>query len=326
MLALILAPIHRWLGRRLGARLAALVATMVGLLGLVLPLFAIGRAALIELGRLTTMMSSEGEVELQSLPGLQPAIDSWVARIGMEGLGVGAAVATWLQATPDFLMGRAFGLLAGMGGLAVQASVMTFTLFFLLRDDRQINALLHSLIPFDDGRTNELLRHGRDVISAVVYGNLLVAAVQGALGGLTFLALGLPAPALWGILMAIASLIPMLGAGIIWAPTALILLLTGSVFQGVVLLAVGMLLISTVDNVIRAIFVGTRAGVHPLVVLLGVFGGIVVFGTVGVFVGPVLMAEALLVLGMARAALYPEKRESPRRATVKRDDGENQPL
>ncbi|MDX1493619.1 MAG: hypothetical protein R3253_06155, partial [Longimicrobiales bacterium] len=71
MLALILAPIHRWLGRRLGARLAALVATMVGLLGLVLPLFAIGRAALIELGRLTTMMSSEGEVELQSLPGLQ---------------------------------------------------------------------------------------------------------------------------------------------------------------------------------------------------------------------------------------------------------------
>ncbi|GMV06640.1 MAG: hypothetical protein AMXMBFR53_29160 [Gemmatimonadota bacterium] len=306
VLALILMPVHQRVAgalRRPG--LAAGLSTALGILGLVAPLYLLGRVALGEMAGAAEWARSMGPAALRSVPALQSTLDLWLERLGVEGLEAGAAVATWVRGAPEFLMGRAFGLLAGVGGLAVQTGVAFFTLFFLLRDSDRLLELAHRLTPLDTADTGALLTRARQVISAVVYGNLFVAALQGTLGGLAFLALGLPAPAVWGALMAAASLVPLVGPGVIWLPTGLLLLVTGSPVRGALLLGFGVLVISTVDNVMRAVFVGSRARLHPMVVFLGVLGGIVLFGAVGVFVGPVLLALSLLYLEMARSAVYP---------------------
>lgn len=311
VLALILLPLHRRLAvAGAGPTLAAALTTMAGILGLVLPLFAVGRLALVEAGRLADWLATDGRAAIESLPALQPALDALIARLGLGSIQIGEAITGWMSAAPGFLMGRAFSLLSGLGGLVVQTGVMVFTLFFLVRDGSRVAGFVQTLVPLDGHRTERLLTRGREVVTAVVQGHLLVALVQGTLGGLAFLALGLPAPSVWGVLMATASLVPMVGPGIVWLPTAAVLLLSGSVVRGILLIAFGVLVIGTVDNVIRAAFVGSRGRVHPLVAFLGVLGGIVAFGTVGVFVGPVLLAESLLVLEMARTGLFPDEEDT----------------
>jgi predicted PurR-regulated permease PerM len=307
VLAVILMPVYRRLNGRIGRpAVAASITTLLGVLGIVTPLFVVGQGALAQLSWIAEWLAGDGQTALDSLPQLQNTVDLWLGRMGLEGLRIGEAIVTWLQAAPSFLMGRAFGLLAGIGGIAVQAAVATFTLFFLFRDESRVIGFVLSLIPLDNTRTTRLLVRGRDVVAAVAYGNLLVAVVQGTLGGVAFLFVGIPAPAVWGALMATGSLVPMLGPGVIWLPAAVVLILTGSILRGVALMTFGFLVIATLDNVIRSTFVGARAHVHPMVAFLGVLGGIVLFGTVGVFVGPVLLAEILLGLEMFREVLYPD--------------------
>jgi predicted PurR-regulated permease PerM len=302
-------PVHDRLSRRIRSpRLAAALATGLCVVGIIVPLFMVGSVALSQLAWLADFLSGGGA--LHTLPRLESAANVWLDRFGLGEVQAGEAVAAWLQTAPTFLLGRAFGLLAGLGGIAVQIGVAIFTLFFLFRDKSLMGDLVHTLVPLDSARTNELLTRGREVVGAVVYGNLLVALVQGTLGGLAFLVLSVPAPVVWATMMTITSLVPMVGAGVIWLPAAFILIASGSVIRGIILLLFGVLVIGTVDNIIRAAFVGAKAGVHPVVPFLGVLGGLLLFGAVGVFVGPVLLAEALLMLEMMRRVLYPEDEPS----------------
>ena len=121
-------------------------------------------------------------------------------------------------------------------------------------------------------------------------GDLVVAVVQGILGGLIFWVLGIGTPILWGALMAVLSLLPVLGTGLVWAPAAIYLLLTGSVWKGIVLLAFGTLVISTIDNVLRPVLVGTDVKMPSYVVLVSSLGGIAIFGINGFVIGPLLAA------------------------------------
>jgi predicted PurR-regulated permease PerM len=306
VLALILLPLHRRLERSTGrADAAAALATVAGVIGLLIPLFVLGSLVLGELAQAVAWLQREGPAMLASLPRLERSAEAWIARLGLSNVEVGEAVAARVEDVPGALLGRTFGFLAGVGGAVLQLGVALFTLFFLLRDSESIEGRLSAIVPLEAHRTSALLYRTREVVSAAVYGNLLVALTQGTLGGLAFLALGLPTPALWGCVMAAGSLVPMVGPGVIWLPTGILLLATGSVLRGILLLAFGVLVISTVDNVIRSFLVGARARIHPLAIFLGVLGGILLFGAVGVFVGPVLLVVSLLLLEMVRLSLFP---------------------
>jgi predicted PurR-regulated permease PerM len=135
--------------------------------------------------------------------------------------------------------------------------------------------------------------------------------VQGLLGGLAFWVLGVPTPAVWGVLMGGLSLIPMIGPAFVWLPAGAVLIASGSTLRGVLLLLFGALVISTVDNIIRAVLVSGRARVHPLVVFFGVLGGVLMFGAVGILVGPVLIVAAAALMEMARLSLFPEEKAPP---------------
>jgi predicted PurR-regulated permease PerM len=149
---------------------------------------------------------------------------------------------------------------------------------------------VRAAVPLSADRQRALFAKFAVVVRATVKGNIVVALLQGALGGLIFWLLGIHAPLLWGVLMAFLSLLPAVGAGLVWAPVALYFLATGAVWQGVVLIAYGVLVIGLVDNLLRPILVGKDTKMPDYVVLISTLGGIAVFGLNGFVIGPLIAA------------------------------------
>jgi predicted PurR-regulated permease PerM len=167
-------------------------------------------------------------------------------------------------------------------------AVMLYLTFFFLRDGKTLVRLLVRALPLGDDRERLLMQKTSEVVGATIRGNLVVAAVQGTIGGLTFWALGIHAPLLWGVLMIFASLIPSVGAALIWAPVSIYLLATGEIWQGIVLIGIGAGVIGLVDNILRPILVGRETNLPDWLVLVSTLGGISIFGLNGFVLGPLI--------------------------------------
>ncbi len=172
----------------------------------------------------------------------------------------------------------------------VSVGLMLYMAFFLLRDGERILAHIVRVLPLGDERERLLMDRFALVTRATVKGNLVVAIVQGALGGLIFWILGIEAALLWGVVMTLLSLIPVVGAGLIWAPVAVYLFATGHWGQGLVLALFGAGVIGLVDNILRPILVGRDTSLPDYMVLLSTLGGFALFGMNGFVIGPVVAA------------------------------------
>jgi predicted PurR-regulated permease PerM len=172
----------------------------------------------------------------------------------------------------------------------VSMTIMLYLLFFLLRDGHSLAGRIRTAVPLSREYKRRLFSNFTTVIRATVKGNVLVAIAQGALGGLIFWILGVQAPLLWAVVMAFLSLLPAVGAAIVWAPVAVYFLVSGSVWQGVVLIAFGVFVIGLVDNLLRPLLVGKDTKMPDYVVLLSTVGGMALFGLNGFVIGPVIAA------------------------------------
>ena len=173
-------------------------------------------------------------------------------------------------------------------GFLLDIFIMLYLLFYLLRDGGTLLSYARRAIPLPPEQQQVLLDRFTVTVRSVLKGSFVVALVQGALGGLIFWALGIGTPILWGTLMAVLSLLPLVGSGLVWAPAAIYFLLTGSVTKGIVLLIFGTLVISTIDNALRPLLVGTDVKMPGYVVLVSSLGGIALFGFNGFVVGPLV--------------------------------------
>ena len=196
--------------------------------------------------------------------------------------------------------GRPLRLVGGVVGMAVQLALIIFTMFYLFKDARVIRTRLYELVPVENRRIRDFFARTRDVIIACAYGTLLVSVVQGTLGGLAFWVLGLPSPILWGVVMVLASIIPTLGAFIVWVPAAIYLASTGHAGQALALTVWGTVVIGLADNLLRPILIGNRTRMHELLVFFGVLGGLELFGVLGLFIGPVIFAITLSLVETLR--------------------------
>ena len=167
---------------------------------------------------------------------------------------------------------------------------MLYLLFFLLRDEDALSKRIRDAIPLHTEQQRAFLLKFTTVIRATVKGDMLVALLQGTLGGLIFWFLGISAPLLWAVVMAFFSLLPAIGAGLIWIPVAVYLLASGAIWQGVFLIAFGALIIGLADNFLRPILVGKDTKMPDYVVLISTLGGIATFGLNGFVIGPVIAA------------------------------------
>jgi predicted PurR-regulated permease PerM len=203
-----------------------------------------------------------------------------------------ALIREGVQRALAFLAPRAGAVVADVFATVGSLVVMLFSLFFLLRDGDAIGAQVRELLPLPDRERERLMNETRDLVIASVGAALLVAAAQGAIGGVAFWLLGIAGPVIWAVVMAMCSLIPVVGAALVWVPTALYLLLTGDIVRGIILVLVGVLAISMADNILRPLLLAGRTSASGLIVFLGLLGGVAAFGFIGLVLGPIVLVTA----------------------------------
>ena len=297
IIALLSVPVFRWLVTRLHHRrsLAALLTLLAALVVVVLPLTFVAGSLVRQSVSLFQSIQS-GQFDLgQAFQQVVSALPDWlVGLLDRAGLVDFAALRERLVASAARISQIAATQALGVGQLTldflVDLSIALYLGFFLLRDGPMLAARIRRAIPLNEGHKRDLLVKFVTVIRATVKGNILVAATQGFLGGVAFWFLGIPGALLWGTLMAFLSLLPAIGAALVWLPVAGYFLATGDLLRGFGLVAYGVLVIGLVDNVLRPILVGKDTKMPDYVVLISTLGGLAVFGLNGFVVGPVIAA------------------------------------
>lgn len=300
--AIVFAPLYRRLSRSMRERrsLAATAMVLLIVMIVILPLTLIGASLAQEASNVYGRVQS-GELDIvrffqQILGTLPPGVINLLDRFGLGSLaGMQDKLSAGLLKGSQFFAARALSIGQSTFDFFVNLFVMLYLLFFLLRDEDSLSKRVKRAIPLRPEQLNALLLKFAVVIRATVKGDLLVALLQGVLGGLIFWFLGINASLLWAVLMAFLSLLPAIGAGLVWAPVAIYLLATGAVWQGVVLIAYGALVIGLVDNFLRPILVGKDTKIPDYVVLISTLGGIEAFGLNGFVIGPVIAAMFIAV-------------------------------
>lgn len=302
IIALLFAPIHRWLLVRLKGRptLAALMTLLLALLILILP-FAVLTAALAQEAARVYQQLQSGELNPSLyFQGVFNALPDWLtALLDRVGLVDFAALQRRLSAAlaqgSEFLATQALGIGQFTFEFVTSLFITLYLAFFLIRDGEGVARALRDAVPLAPEHKKELVSKFNTVIRATVKGNLLVAVIQGALGGLAFWVLGVGGALLWAALMAFLSLLPSIGAGLVWVPVALYFFVTGAIWQAVALCAWGVLVIGLIDNLLRPVLVGKDTRLPDYVVMITTLGGMVVFGINGFVIGPAIAAMFLAV-------------------------------
>ncbi len=309
-LAFLLQPAQRRLAALLGGRAsAAALLLTVGMLALFLgPLTALAIAFASQAAELAAKLQGwlvelrgRDLSELTDWPLLRTALD-WLEEHAIVSV---AEVQAWLLQGARRLLERLASLggaaFLGAAGTLLSFTVMLFLLFFFVRDGARMARSTTQLIPLSDARRRQLLDRLGDVTRAVVLGTVLTAVIQGALLGIGFAVVGLPAPVVFGVAAAVLSVVPFGGTALVWVPAVGVLLYQAAWVDAAVLTGVGVV-VGSVDNFVKPMLISGRAVVPTLAVFVGVLGGLVAFGMIGMFIGPVVIAVALTLLRFVEEA------------------------
>jgi predicted PurR-regulated permease PerM len=297
VLTICLQPLQARLRPRLGPTRTAILLTLLILVLFVLPVLFAGyalvsegqavvaqlRGELTDRGGAAAWLHGAWEWIRARVPWLPPE-EEIIARAEASAGGVAS-----------FLASRAGALLRGVVVLAFNLVITLGLLFFLLRDSAAFAAGIRRVLPFGPEQNERLIELSEGLVSASVTATLAIAVLQGIIGGVMFAVLGIQGAAVWGFVMGILSLLPVMGATLVWLPAAAWLVLSGSVTKGLVLLAVGIGIMGHVDNVVRPLLLSGKARMNTLLLLVSLLGGVSAFGFIGIVLGPLVAAIATAV-------------------------------
>ena len=303
VLATVFFPLQRRYVAGLGGRRSlAAVATILTIIGFVVaPFVLVGVAVTREAVQLHEQVTS-GAIDLQAplrfLRRITPLASDYLGGFGVDLEGMVQRLSTSAVAVTQFVASTALGIGQDVLRFTALFFLMLYILFFFLRDGNRLVATMIRVLPLGDVRERQLLTKFAEVSLATIKGTLVVGIVQGAIGGGLFWVLGIPAPVFWGTVMAVFSVLPVVGPGLVWGPAAVILLGLGEIVKGIVMVTAGVVIIGLVDNVLRPILVGRDTQMPDYLVLLATLGGLAVFGVSGFVIGPVIAAFFLVVWEM----------------------------
>lgn len=284
-----------WLGER---RRTAAALTLLGLLILIVVPFG---------GFLAMVVAQAADVMDAAGPWIRQQTgmwEEWLARLEALPLvgalvpdqqALASGISDFAGRSGSFVLNNLSAATTGTVNVVLQLFVMFYAMYFFLLDGPAILARILYYAPLDEESEGKLIDRFVSVTRATIKGSILVGLIQGALAGAPFFILGLPGAAFWSMVMAVLSVIPVLGSGIVWAPAAVILISTGQVAEGIGLAVWGVIVVSSIDNVLRPRLVGRDTRMHDLLVLLSTFGGLAMFGLVGFMIGPIIAALFLTV-------------------------------
>lgn len=318
VLAIIFAPVYQRLLRvTSGKRVAAALLTLLAVIVLViLPVGIITALLVQEAGTVYQRMQSGELSVVRYFRQIYDVLPAWVTglldRFGMDNFSlVQQRITESLTRGSQFFAAQALNIGQNTFDFFVSFFVMLYLLFFLLLDGAALSARIREAVPMDAEIKRRLMARFTTVTRATVKGNVVVAALQGALGGLIFWLLDVHAPVLWGTLMAFLSLLPAVGAALVWLPVAIYFLVTGNTGNGLVLIAFGVLVIGLVDNLLRPVLVGKDTKMPDYVVLVSTVGGMALFGPNGFVIGPLVAAMFMAAWGIVARARQPDEPEPP---------------
>jgi len=300
VIAVLFGPVNAYLRDRRNIRpnLASLLTVLGSLLIIILPLAWVlyscvqEGAALYE--RLSSGSGSLGEM-VDRLREIFPAVQDWLAGHGYDAERIKAELSELALSVGKFLATNTMAFGGGAAQFLTNLALTLYLAFFLVRDGDCLKRIMIRAMPFGDHREELLFKKFAGVMRATVRGSLLIALAQGALGGLMFWFLDIRAPVLWGVVMTVLSLVPVVGAALVWVPAAIFLLISGNIWQGVTLLAYGAGVIGLADNLLRPALVGRDTKLPDFLVLLSTLGGFSLFGMDGFVTGPTLAVLFLTV-------------------------------
>lgn len=302
-IALIFYPFQKVLIRKLGDRpnINALITLFVCMIIVVIPILALVTSLVAE-GVSVYQQIQDGEIRpgeyIDQVNKSFPAIQAFLAQFDISFSELRDRAVSLFVGGSQFLGKQALGVGQNTFQFFLGLALMLYLAFFLLRDGSKLVELIIHALPLGDERERLLFAKFAEVTRATVKGNLLIAIVQGALGGIIFWILGIKGAVLWGVVMAIVSLIPAVGAALVWVPAAIYLAAIGDVTEALILTAYGLVVIGLSDNLLRPLLVGRDTKLPDYIVLLSTLGGIAMFGVNGFVMGPLVAALFISVWGI----------------------------
>jgi predicted PurR-regulated permease PerM len=283
--------------------LSALIMTLLVLIVIVLPftlLLASLASEVVDVYHRVEEMIKTGQLQsylerIKEIPILQWILGKVSQHIDFSPMDPLPFLLKNLKQISTFIFNQTTTLLKGFSSFIAGFFFTLLSLYYLFKDGSHLFERLKEIVPLPSRERDLLLQRVKEMVYATIYGGILIAIIQGCLGGLSFLVLGLPSPIFWGTAMALLSFIPVGGTALIWAPTAVILLIGGAVLKGLILLGLGVFVISMVDNLLRPFFISAKTNIHPLLLFFSVLGGVQAFGLIGLVAGP-LIATLFLTL------------------------------
>ena len=321
-LALVLFPTHRKLQRllRRGGFLPAMVMTVLVTLVIVLPfsllMVSLGKESgdayhafeeMIQTGRLQTTLE-----QIKELPGLKQILSRLDQTFNLSSLDPIDFILKNLRQISSVLLSQSSKILKGVSSFLIAFLFTLLSLYYLFKDGERLFDGLKGILPIPPRERDLLIDRFRDMVNATIFGGLLIALIQGVLGGMAFWVLGIASPLLWGTAMALFSFIPLGGTALIWIPAALLLIIQGAVAKGIILLAIGVFIISSVDNFLRPLIVGAKTHIHPLLLFFTVIGGLQAFGMIGIITGPLIASLCLTLIEIYLQGGQPANSSEPK--------------
>lgn len=285
-----------------GRRVPAALLTTLAVVLVVLVPFGLIAAAVAQqaLGLYQRIVS--GQVDLYAPIALAertlPRLTGLLTEFGIETAQLRASIEGTAVAATQWIAGQALAFGQNVVTVTVLFALMLYFLFFFLRDGERIVDGAVRALPMGDARERRLFRKFAEVSRATVKGTLVVAAVQGGIGGVLFWLVGIEAAVFWAVVMGILSLLPAVGPALVWGPAAIFLIATGAVWRGFLLILAGTLIIGLIDNLLRPVLVGRETKMPDYLILLATLGGLSAFGLAGFVVGPIIAALFLVMWEM----------------------------
>jgi predicted PurR-regulated permease PerM len=281
---------------------AAAFSTILVLLIVMVPALVLGVAVSRELTETYQSLSKQGVPQGDTSPHLSQLVERPLRAIGryvdLSGFDARATLLRWLEQASKYLLSMGAAALSNIFSFAVDLVVIFLTLFFLFREGTRVRLRAAALLPLSAGQVEKLFTTINNTVVANVYGGLAVAVAQGFLTGLAFWVLSVPSPIMWGLLTAVASLVPVVGSAMVWVPACIVLVVGGHWGKALLLLGWGAAIVGQVDTLVRPYVISKQVKVHTLLLFFALLGGVRAFGIMGLFIGPVVLSVTIAVLGM----------------------------
>jgi len=311
-LAMVFYPVHAWVRkwvRRPNA--TALVSTFLVFLAMIVPAVVLGRAITSELAALYKAMNGEGAQGANWAVRWLDDGERWINEVmqyaGLVGFDIRATIQEHIGRGSGWILQQAGSVIGDLTGVLLGAVTTAITLFFLFREGECLRERAVLMVPLAANHLERLLRSVHSVVVASVYGILAIGLLQGLLVGVGFWVLGLHSPVLWALVTAFLSPIPVIGAASVWVPAAVMLMASGHWAKSLILVAWGIGIVHSVDNIVRPYLVGQRTKLGAVYLFFAILGGVKAFGAIGLLVGPVVLSVALVLLDILKSELNERK-------------------